>query len=364
MAFAVFVGSRVHSLATYSLEIVRRLGSSLGEPILLCAGIRRDEISGEEEIIMPRWIGPSGGAFSAITRALFGSAYVNSLARRHKVSIIYSPSHHGSLSPPVPQVVTVHDLIPLRFPAQYRLQHWYYKYLLPRLLAASAAVIVNSSFTAQEVASQYRVPPEKVSVVYPGVAHHVFSPGHHSPPEFQNGYFLVVGPTFGHKNTESVVRALFEVRRELSGLRLKVCGGWPAYLRRLEAMVSELNLDRAVEFLGHVPLQRLVDLYHGAIALVYPSLYEGFGLPPLEAMACGCPVIASNAASLPEVCGDAALLVDPLDVREIASAMIRLATDPGLWQSLRERGLARASQFNWEKTAAGVAAVLMRVVGD
>ncbi len=124
------------------------------------------------------------------------------------------------------------------------------------------------------------------------------------------------------------------------------------------------GLEEWVTFTGYVPDADLPALYNGADLFCFPSLYEGFGLPVLEAMACGTPVVTSNTTSLPEVAGEAALLVDPYDVEDIAAAMQRVLTEPDLAHDLRERGLARAGQFSWEKTARETIAVYERVLGE
>jgi glycosyltransferase involved in cell wall biosynthesis len=141
--------------------------------------------------------------------------------------------------------------------------------------------------------------------------------------------------------------------------------GSPEYLGHLEQLKQltyELSLEGSVLFLDHPPEEDLVALYNLAALFVFPSLYEGFGLPPLEAMACGTPVVCSHAASLPEVVGDAALMVDPYDVDGLAAAMERVLRDADLRQDLRERGLARASQFTWERTARQTVAVYREVL--
>lgn len=259
-------------------------------------------------------------------------------------------------------VVSVHDLA-------YKLYAQYYplrvrlllSLLVPLSVRRADIVICLSEHSKRDIIREYSVEGKKI-VVTPGAA----------SPEFcylertsacllgeikerygvKGPFFLAVGNLEPRKNLIRLVRA-FHSLRQGKGIahRLVIAGQAHWKASSIGRMVEQLGLNDEVIFTGYVPIADLVLLYNAASAFVYPSLYEGFGLPILEAMSCGTPVIASNVASLPEVAGDAALLVDPLSEQSLADAMSCLLTDKSLQISLREKGLRHAEKFSWESTA-------------
>ncbi|MBI2886692.1 MAG: glycosyltransferase family 4 protein [Chloroflexi bacterium] len=257
-------------------------------------------------------------------------------------------------------VVTIHDLSFLRHPeyAEPSLA----RYLLgavPRALERARLVLADSEFTKEELVTCLGLPPERVAVVYGGVSdafHPVEDPETRADLQrryqLPKDYLLTVCRLEPRKNLPGVLRAYrVLLDRGVTVMPLAIGGsrGWgygPIF-----QTVADLGLERHVRFLGYVPEQDLPPLLSGAAAFLYPSFYEGFGLPPLEAMACGTPVVASNVASLPEVLGDAALLVAPADTEGIADAISRLVRDAGLRERLRQQGLARARRFSWAAAA-------------
>ncbi|MCS6910636.1 MAG: glycosyltransferase family 4 protein [Anaerolineales bacterium] len=270
---------------------------------------------------------------------------------------------HCTAPMPIPAhlrtVATLHDVIPLShpdwFPAvmRWRLRRW----------IASAAraqhVLASSAFTRTEIIRHLPIKAARVSVVPLG--QRAAPP---ASPKHGARYFLAVGTLEPRKNLATTLRAYSRLRKHWPAAPpLKVVGGQGWGGVRAEALLAELDLHDAVELLGHVSDEMLWRLYAGAVCLVYPSLHEGFGLPPLEAMACGCPVIAANTGSLPEVVGEAGVLVDPLDVEAIAAAMQRLAEDANMADELRRRGRARAATFTWERCARETVTVYRRVLG-
>lgn len=237
----------------------------------------------------------------------------------------------------VPTIVTLHDIqhrdLPEFFgPARRSFRRLAYD----RAARSASAVIVTSEFVRGRAREVLDLDPARIHVVPLAIDHAVFRPGADDEREP-----IVVYPARGwpHKNHTRLFQAFASLRETRPQLRLIITGGG---LERLEP------LPDGVESLGEVPASQLASLYGRAACLVYPSLYEGFGLPPLEAMACGCPVAASNAGAIPEVCGDAAVLFDPTDVEAMAAAMLEV---DGRRDELRELGLARAAQFTWDETA-------------
>jgi glycosyltransferase involved in cell wall biosynthesis len=275
-------------------------------------------------------------------------------------------------------VSTVHDINFVRFPEMQSKGIRRFITALPALLEKSRMVLADSHFTAGELAEVYDLPPEKTRVVYPGLDP-VFMEKP-APEEMETAlraycleppYLAYIGNLHPRKNLATLLEA-FSLLRE-GGLkhRLAVIGGGGlgklnnTEYRKLMFRVEDLGLEEEVTFTGYVPDERLVSLLSQADMLIFPSIYEGFGLPPLEAMACGVPVITSSRASLPEVVGDAALLLeDPLQPQEIASKVDAIISDPALRSDLVERGRKRAGAFTWEKAAGQVLDVYDRVMGE
>jgi glycosyltransferase involved in cell wall biosynthesis len=259
----------------------------------------------------------------------------------------------GLLATPVPQVTVIHDVLPLHYPAEYPRQQYYFLYYVPAVLAASQRIIVSSESTRRDIARFYpRVPDERLRVVAPGVDVERYAPG--PPVDETPAYALYLGNVMPHKNLGRLVKAFAAVRAH-ADVRLVIRGwGRRRNVERLAALIERLGIGDAVDWAPYADGALLPALYRGARMLLLPSLYEGFGMTALEAMACGTPVITSATSSMPEVVGDAALLVDPADTGAITDAMSRLFTDDVLAEDLRARGLSRAKLFAWETTARAV----------
>jgi glycosyltransferase involved in cell wall biosynthesis len=284
--------------------------------------------------------------------------------RHRNVDVAHAPYFASPLWPTEPTVVTIHDLIPMLLPA-YRGSALVRLYT--RLVATAAkrahAIIADSECSKRDIVRLLGIPPQRVHVIYLA-AEERFQPvedevrlgsvrRRYGLPE---RYVLYLGGLDQRKNVLILIRAFARVRGVLGKSHcLVIAGRLPERESALfpdpRRVVAKLDLKEAVRFVGWVAEEDKPALYSGAACFVYPSLYEGFGLPPLEAMACGASVIASNASSLPEVVGDAGLLVAPQDVEDLAEAMIAVLSDGDLRASLRQRGIARAKRFSWEKTA-------------
>ncbi|GIU93864.1 MAG: hypothetical protein KatS3mg012_0321 [Gaiellaceae bacterium] len=255
---------------------------------------------------------------------------------------------HFPLTVPIPRVhaptvVTLHDVQHLDLPRNFsRAERAFRRLAYDRAARMADAVVVISEFVRGRAIELIDLDPERVHVVHLGVDHELYRPG----DERRGDFLLYPARPWPHKNHELLFRAFSKLRRRHRGLELVL----PSY----EGPVPE-----GARAVGHVSRSELARLYRTAAALVFPSLYEGFGLPPLEAMACGCPVACSNAASLPEVVGDAARLFDPESVEEIVAAVEDVLAEPEQWS---ERGRARATAFTWEATARAHCAVYSELV--
>ena len=290
------------------------------------------------------------------------------LALREKVDVLHMPANVIPVFSPCPTVVTIHDTTVLQAPNRFTFWHRTYSRIFVPLSAKRASkVLADSEHSKRDIVRLFGVSPRKVEVVYLGAS-----------PEFRQilenevavvkrkydlaSFILTVGTLEPRKNVERLLQAFAVLRARESSYQLVHAGprGW--LFNDIMKEVERLGLQSTVRFLGGVPLEDLVGLYNAASVFVYPSLYEGFGLPVLEAMTCGCPVITSNVSSLPEVAGGAGILVDPYDVRQIAEAIREVLEDETRAQAMRQRGLERAKLFSWEQCAQETLSVYQQVL--
>ena len=267
--------------------------------------------------------------------------------------LFFSPIPEAPLFTQCRSIVTLHDFIPRRFPRRSPLT-LYHRYYIPQVLAQAQHILCDSTATAQDAMDFCHIPAHKLTVV----------PLAHNASHFRwldlptHNYFLYVGRHDPYKNLQRVLAAFAQLS-SAQDYELWIAGPPdPRYTPVLAAQAESLGITQQVKFLSYVPYAELPILLNQAIALVLPSLWEGFGLPVLEAMACGTPVITSNLSSLPEVAGDAALLVDPYNVDDIAAALQAFLTDATLRPHLQQLSLAHAQEFSWQKTAIATTAVL------
>jgi glycosyltransferase involved in cell wall biosynthesis len=291
---------------------------------------------------------------------------------RTRARVLHEP--HYVLPPLVRcrSVVTIHDCIHLRFP-QYlpnRAALTYARAQMGSAARRSDRILTVSEASKRDILHFFPVPPEKITVI-PNAFDERFAT---APPEqdirrvaeryqLEDQFVLYVGNVKPHKNLERLIDAFQLVRQTpgLEALKLVLIGDAISKYAALRRAVHRYNLHKYVRFLGFLPDQTLAIVYRLAAVFVFPSLYEGFGLPPLEAMASGTPVVTSNVSSLPEVTGDAALLVDPMRAESIADAMRRVLTDPALAADLSARGIERSRTFSWERSAARIREIYLEV---
>jgi len=267
--------------------------------------------------------------------------------------LFFSPGYNTPLFCPCPYVFTIHDLSHIYFPENGRpLVRLYYATVMKRACRRAALILTVSEFSRGQIVQWSGVPAEKVRNVGCGV-----DPAYQPEGDLYGlpfPYLLCVSNRRPHKNEFRVLEA-FEKAGLDPRIHLVFTGEPTGDLKRF---LLAHGMSPRVDFVGVVPEAKLPSLYRGSEALVFPSLFEGFGLPVLEAMACGTPVVTANATALPEVAGDAALLVDPTSVEQIAGAIEQVVNDTSLRQQLRERGLARAAQFSWVDSVARVRKLL------
>ena len=293
--------------------------------------------------------------------------------RRSGCVVAHVPYFAPPLACPVPLVVTIHDLIPMLLP-EYRGGLHVRAYMALAAAAARRAtlVVADSAAAAQDVERHLGIPPERVRVV------HLAAGTTYRPMPIDlvvalrqrlglpERYLLYLGGFDRRKRVPELLRAFHWVLPRLGDTGLVVAGRLPdrdsAFAPDPRRVAHELAMGDRVRFLGHVDEADKPALYAGAEALVFPSVYEGFGLPPLEALSCGTPVIATQSSSLPEVVGDAGILVPPDDVGALAEAIYALMDDSALRRQLAGRALVQANRFSWERTAEKTAAIYREAV--
>jgi glycosyltransferase involved in cell wall biosynthesis len=277
-----------------------------------------------------------------------------------KSQLLFSPVPEAPIFTDCRYIITVHDFIHLRFPKPFSPPYQYSKWYLPHLLSQATHIICNSTATAAETIDRFDISADKVTPIPLAYDANHFSASNGEPDSVDPPYFLYLGRHDPYKNVARIIAA-FGILLKCDRYELWLGGSSDnRYTPQLRAQVLELGLVGRVKFLEYIPYSQLPKVIGQARALVFPSLWEGFGLPVLEAMACGTPVITSNLSALVEVAGGAAILVNPYEVREIAAAMSDLVEDSRLHSELREAGLKRAHQFNWSRTAQSTIEVLNR----
>jgi glycosyltransferase involved in cell wall biosynthesis len=295
--------------------------------------------------------------------------------RRLGAELLHSPHYVRPLLCTIPSVVTIHDCIHLLFP-QYlptRMAWRYARFMMGSAIRHSAVVFTVSEASRADILRFYPwADPDKVHVVPNAIDTELLeSPGEEEMARVRERYqlhgrfVLFAGNVKPHKNLERLIRA-FALVREQGGhedLQLLLIGDDVSKYGALRRAAEATRLRQDIRFFGFVPPRTLAALYRMASVFAFPSLYEGFGLPPLEAMSCGTPVVTSRMSSLPEVVDEAALLVDPYSVENIAAGIVAILADEGLRQSLVEKGLERARAFSWDRSVRAIHAGYLKALG-
>ncbi len=338
---------------TYILNLLPYLQSL--EPTLLTS----QNLAPYNRHLVPEGLTPEQGLKGHFRRLLWTQLQLPKIYEQLQASCLFSPIPEAPLSSKCRYIVTVHDLIPLRFPKRFSPLTAYFRYYIPQVLDQAQHIICDSIATAKDISHFFQIRADKITPIL--LAHNAedFRPLN-LPKSTGTPYFLYIGRHDPYKNLHRVIHA-FAALNICPEYELWIAGPKDQrYTPQLQTQVEELGLTHQVKFLNYVPYDQLPTMINQAIALVFPTLWEGFGLPVLEAMACGTPVITSNLSSLPEVAGDAAILVNPYNTHEITEAMQAVATDSTLRSRLSTLGIKRASQFSWAKTGQVTVEVLQR----
>ena len=318
------------------------------------------------DLINPRWSKVEGRVNRKLLSTLWMQLNVPFIAVRRNLDLFWGSRHHLPLllSPEIRTVVTVHDIVNRLLPGTMALPNLLVERLLMKLsLKRSDAILAVSRSTATDAKKEFGISANKITTVHHGTP--VFPRELKRGPEQNNDvpskYFLFVGTLDPRKNFERIFKAFESLRPLSQELHLVIVGGEGWKNRDFLEMVGKHHLKGQIHMPGYLPRNQLVSYYKNAICLMFPSLYEGFGLPILEAMSCGTPVITSNVSSMEEVAGSAALLVNPYDTSAIADAMNKLLKDEQLKERLISMGFQRAKEFSWKKCAEQTMEVLNTV---
>lgn len=355
----------------YAAQLIRELSAA--------PGVELQVFNGWDSTRQPGEFG-SQGVFARARRGLNGllwsHTYFPYMVSKGKFDLVHSPVFVVPFVCPCPSVVTIHDITHLKFPEDFEAR-WrnYLNFVLPISLRRASAVICISGHTRADLLKHYRIAEDKLHVVYQGVDPARFHPAVSLDREWASslglrpGYLLHVSAFSRRKNIPMLLRAVASLKEKgkfkdrqlvLAGPELSVLAG----TSEIREGIRQLSLQDTVVFTGHIPDNQIAGLYAGARILAFPSLYEGFGLPVLEGMAVGTPVITSNSSSMPEVAGDAAIMLPPEEPALWADAIHDLMENDSRVEELRCKGLARARQFTWKHTASRTLEVYKKVAKD
>lgn len=343
-----FLISKPTGLTVYAQNLLPHLANL--DPILLSD----QAMEGFDYRPIPTGLTAEYGTKGHLSRLIWTQWALPTLYRQLHQNLLFSPIPEAPIASRCRYVITVHDLIPLRFPHRRSPLTLYFRHWVPFVVRQAEHVICNSEATAADVHQFFDVPSHRITAIPLA-----YDRTHFQPLNLPvQPYFLYIGRPDPHKNLARLIAAFAQIAQR-TDTELWIVGSTdPRYTPELEQLATERGVGDRVKFRSYVPYAELPTLLNQAIALVFPSLWEGFGLPALEAMACGTPVITSNLASLPEVAGDAAILVDPTRAMELATAMQQVAQDSTLRAQLQAAGLHRAQQFSWERTGQSTAELL------
>lgn len=346
-------------IGRYAIELLRALAAQPGAPEIVLLTTEHADRHG-------LWSAFEHHALSGCHRLpaliTLGNLQLSQAARRYNLALIHDPNGIAPFLGPsggARRVVTIHDAFPYVYPETHnRLDNWRYHWMLPRAARRADRVVTDSQHSRRDLQRYLGLREMDLEVVACGLSAS-FRPIADSAARqatldrygITRPYLLYLGGINARKNIARLFEAYARVRQRHPEVALVIGGKRQWQVAEIDATFERLALHEHVRFTGYLDDADLPALYSAARAFVFPSLYEGFGLPPLEAMACGAPVITSNVSSLPEVVGDAALLADPYNIDELSSAICRVLEDAALAQTLRVRGQARAQGFTWTRAA-------------
>jgi glycosyltransferase involved in cell wall biosynthesis len=349
---ATFLHDKPTGLGVFTHEVSRAL-SGAKAAVLVFSPLSLEGIPDDSLFRVPYAIRGSMRFRHNLCRALYLNTILPARCRQRNVDALFCPMMEFPFVPGVPLVVHVHDLHPIQFASQFGRAAVFMRFSLRLMEKSVKRVTVSSDYVKKELLKATSLREGKIDVVPLAYNRTLFQPGGQEEKNdflrkysLQGKYILFVGNLFPYKNITTLVEAFFRIRDRISHC-LVIVG-------RKEFFSGPLPQDERIRYMDYVPDEDLPRFYSFADMLVHPSLSEGFGLTPLEAMACGTPVLSSNRGSLPEVVGDAGILFDPLDGPALSELLLSVLRNEALRRELIEKGFRKAEQFSWDKTAAGI----------
>ena len=337
---------KLTGIGVYTLRLTEELAKLSNTDVIL--------FSHREPLVQP------AGVETIISRApqahLFLQLKLPRLLKKHAIDLLHGPNFYLPLTGKTPKVMTVHDLSGVLHPEMHSAKHRLSQMMFPPSLSRARRIIADSSATASELIGEYPDCENKIDVVHLGVSREMRPASEARKTELREEYalpeefILFVGTLEPRKNLSGLIRAFARIAADIPQ-KLVIAGGEGWKFSDIYSLASELGIADSLVFTGYIEDDELSALYSLADVFCYPSLYEGFGLPVLEAMACGTPVVTSNISSMPEVAGDSALLMNPESPVEIAKGILRIIGDDSYRKDLIRRGFVRAEEFTWEETA-------------
>ena len=333
-------------LGVYAKNVIQELNRF--DNYLVLSPVKIEGVNVEE---ISKYVSPSYKKIGGFARVLWTQFVLP--FKVNKNDTIYHPFQYVSLFTKAKQIITIHDFIPLIYPDVAKHQNKFYKYLMPLLLRKADKIICISENTKKDLMKFYNVDEKKIKVIYNGYDSNLFNCKNVKKEVLKkynitDDYMIMVGASYPHKNLEMALYALKDLDEEC---KLVVVGKDSKYILKLKALANELNIEEKIKFIGYVPDEDLPSLYHYSKAFIYTTLYEGFGLPILEAMACGTVVLSSDNSSLPEVYGEGALIFENNNSQDLKDKMKLIINDEDLREDLITKSFENIKRFSWENTA-------------
>jgi glycosyltransferase involved in cell wall biosynthesis len=295
----------------------------------------------------------------------FDQVLFDKVAKEKKIDLLFSPYYKISLISTIPAIITIHDIIYILFARNF-IQKSIYKFLTKLYAERATKILCVSEHTRNDVVKHLHVEKDKIYVIYEGISRNFYKREDTEVEKImrkykiQRRYILYVGNFNPHKNVSRLILAYNILPERIKEeYQLVIAGG---DIRRVMGLIKQLNIEKQISILNHIPEEDLPLLYSGAELFVFPSLYEGFGLPPLEAMSCECPVVSSNASCMPEVLGDACVYFNPYDVEEIAGKIELVLENSSLREELKNKGVERVKLYKPEYFAKNVLQLFYSVI--
>lgn len=295
-------------------------------------------------------LSPDYGSKGHFNRLMWTQFKLPNIYKKLEANLLFSPVPEAPLYSKCKSIIMVHDLIPIRFPKRKSPLTPYFRYYIPQVCQQAQHIICNSQATADDIIDYFGISANKITPIHLAYDSDKFQLLNLPKNSNKIPYFLYLGRHDPHKNVPNIIEAFSKIPNH-KNYQLWLAGPTDSrYTPNLKQQAIELGIKEQVKFLDYVSSEELPLIIAEAIALVFTTFWEGFGFPILEAMACGTPVITSNVSSLPEIAGNAAILVNPHKTEEISNAMEKIITDTKMRLNLRDLGLKRAKFFSWEKT--------------